>query len=67
MRILFIIKSIKRELKTRPMNEDRCDEGLKATYSCLLLIEKTRTKNNTYRTPKDIDKVNRRDVCECDG
>jgi hypothetical protein len=49
------------------MNEDRCDEGLKATYSCLLLIEKTRTKNNTYRTPKDIDKVNRRDVCECDG
>jgi hypothetical protein len=36
---------------------------------CLLLIDKARAKDKTYKsgTPKDRDEVNRRDVYECDG
>ncbi len=44
--ILFIIKSIKRELKTRPIYECRSDERQEPV--CLFLIEKTRVKDKTY-------------------
>ncbi len=62
-------ESIKRELKTRPIYECRCDEKLKTkdeestrlTYTGLL-GELEHLKNR-----KDKDEVNRRDVCECDG
>jgi hypothetical protein len=52
-------ESMKRELKTRPIYECRCDERLK-------------TKGEEWvargtGTPNDRDEVNRRDVCECDG
>jgi hypothetical protein len=54
---MFIIKSIKRELKTRPIYDCRCDERLEPkddettclTYTfCLLLIDKARVKDKTY-------------------
>jgi hypothetical protein len=58
---------MKREVKTRPMYECRCDERLKT--------KDEESTHLTYRdwvprgtgTPKDRDEVNRRDVCECDG
>ncbi len=45
-------ESIKRELKTRPMYECRCDERL---------------KTQPEKSTRLRDEVNRRDVCECDG
>ena len=51
-------ESIKRELKTRPMYECRCDERLK------IEVEES-TRHWVARgtgTPKDNDEVNRRDV-----
>jgi hypothetical protein len=41
--------SRKRELKTRPIYECRCDERLWDLYECcLLLIDKSRSKDKTY-------------------
>jgi hypothetical protein len=59
-------ESIKRELKTRPINECRCDERLKTkaeestrlTYTGLLgELEHLKVKTRLIR----------REVCECDG
>ena len=64
--IVVYYESIKRELKTRPINECRCDERLKTkaeestrlTYTGLLgELEHLKIKT----------RFNRRDVCECDG
>ncbi len=61
----FYYESRKRELKTRPIYECRCDERLK-----------TKDEKSTPLTytgfwgtgiTKDKDEVNKRDVSECDG
>ncbi len=59
-----LYESIKRELKTRPVNESRYDERLK-----LKLIYTTRIHWVTRGTgtPKDKDELNKREVYECDG
>jgi hypothetical protein len=41
-------ESRKRELKTRPIYECRCDERLKT--GLLLIIDKARAKDKTYKT-----------------
>ena len=56
--------SMKRELKTRPIHECRCDERLKLK---LRNLHDSHWVARGTGTPKDIDEVNRRDVCECDG
>jgi hypothetical protein len=66
---VFIIKSIKRDLKTRPIYDCRCDDGLDGLKpkddesTCLtyigLLEEQEYLRNR--------DEVNRREACECDG
>jgi hypothetical protein len=62
-------ESIKRELKTRPIYECRCDERLKtkAEESIRLPFTMIHWVARGTGTPKDKDEVNRRDVCKCDG
>jgi hypothetical protein len=57
-------ESIKRELKTRPIYECRCDERLKTKAE-----ESTRLTYTGFLGElehQDRDEVNRREVCECD-
>ena len=58
---------MKRELKTRPMYECRCDERLKTKAEESVILVYTGFLVSGTGTPKDRDDVNRRDVCECDG
>jgi hypothetical protein len=51
---LFIIKSIKRELKTRPIYDCRCDERLEPKYD-----EFTCWVARGTGIPNDKDEVNR--------
>ncbi len=59
---------IKREVNRRRIYECRCDERLKdqnwGIYFYMLFIHWVPWGTGT---PKDRDKVNRREVCECDG
>jgi hypothetical protein len=55
---------MKREVQTRPIHECRCDERLKLK---LRNLHDSHWVARGTGTPKDIDEVNRRDVCECDG
>jgi hypothetical protein len=58
--VFVYYESIKRELKTRPIYDCRCDERLKTKGE-----ECTRLRHRVARgngTPKDKDEVNRRDV-----
>ena len=59
-RSVVFYESIKRELKTRPIYECRCDERLKTKAE-----ESTRLAYTD--TPEGIGEVNKRAVCECDG
>jgi hypothetical protein len=62
---------MKRELKTRPTYDCRCDERLKpkddeSTYTVFFVVYYESIKRGTG-TPKDKDEVNKREVCECEG
>jgi hypothetical protein len=56
-------ESIKRDLKRRLICEYRCDERLKTKTE-----ESTRLVDTelVVEHPKDIDEVNRREVCQCE-
>jgi hypothetical protein len=58
-------ESIKRELKTRPIYECRCDERLKTKAEESTRLGYTGLLGELEHLK--IDEVNRRDVCECDG
>ena len=61
---LFVVyyESLKRELKTKPIYEFRCDERLQTKLFVLLLwIVKSRDKDKNYIW------INKRDSCEWDG
>jgi hypothetical protein len=63
-------ESRKREVKTKPMYECRCDERLKTKSEKSTHISYTGLigeLDSGTRTPKHRDEVNRRDVSECDG
>jgi hypothetical protein len=62
-------ESIKRELKTRPIYECRCDEGLKPKVEESTRLTYTGSLGELEHPVegKDRDEVNRREVYECDG
>ena len=73
---IFVVyyESIKRELKTKPIYECRCDERLETRVEgsrVYLGIYTPRmhwgARQNKLETPKDKDEVNKQDIRECDG
>jgi hypothetical protein len=67
IKTLFIIKSINREIKTRPIYDCRCDERLEPKYGEFTCLTYTGLVEELEYLTKDRDELNRREVCECDG
>ena len=63
---LFVYyESIKRELNKRLIFDSRCDTRLKTKDEGCKRLAYTVSRGTVI--PKDIDEVNKRAVCECDG
>ena len=66
--LVFVVyyKSIKREVKTSPICDCRCDERLKPKDDASTCLTYTGLLEELEYL-KDRDEVNRREVWECDG